>query len=114
MGGIDQAASAIRIHTPLPDNTLALLRMSGSEQLSELFTYTLECVSEDANIDLYDILGMNISVVLDTENDGERHIHGLVNQAAHVGSKGEYALYRLSVTAWPWMLTQTTDCRIFS
>lgn len=114
MGGIDKAARAIRINTPLPDNTLALLTMSGSEQLSDLFNYTLECVSENANIDLYDILGMNISVVLDTENNGERHIHGLVNQAAHVGSKGEYALYRLSVTAWPWMLTQTTDCRIFA
>jgi len=114
MSGIDQATRAVRITTPLPDNTLGLLTLSGSEQLSELFTYSLECVSEDANIDLYEILGMNISVVLDTDQEGERFIHGMINQAAHVGSKGQYALYRLSVTAWPWMLTQNKECRIFA
>lgn len=114
MSGIDQATRAVRIHTPLPDSTLALSTMVGTEQLSELFDYTLECVSEDANIDLYDVLGKNISVVFDTDCDGERHINGLVYQAAHIGSRGEYALYRLSVTAWPWMLTQTRDCKIFA
>ena len=114
MSGIDQATRAVRIHTPLADNTLALLSMSGNEQLSELFSYTIECVSEDANIDLYELLGERISVVLDTDNGGERYVNGLIHQAAHVGSHGEYAVYRFTVTAWPWMMTQTKDCKIFA
>ncbi len=114
MSGIDQAMRAVRIHTGLPDNTLALSRMTGQEQVSELFEYTLECVSENASLDLYEVLGQPISVEFDTDGDGVRHLHGLVCEAGHIGSRGEYALYRLTMTAWPWMMTRTTDCRIFS
>ena len=113
MSGIDQAARAVRIHTRLPDNTLALSTMKGEERLSQLYRYDLECVSENASLDLYDILGMPIGIELDTGN-GLRYLHGLVSETAHAGSRGEYALYRLTMTAWPWMLTRTTDCRIFT
>lgn len=114
MSGIDQAARAVRIHTGLPDNTLALSRMTGHEQLSELFEYTLECVSENAALDLYEVLGQPISVEFDTDGDGVRHLHGLVCEAGHIGSRGDYALYKLTMTAWPWLMTRTTDCRIFA
>ena len=114
MSGIDQAARAVRIKTGLPDNTLALSRMTGHEQLSELFEYTLECVSENAELDLYEVLGQPISVEFDTDGDGVRHLHGLVCEAGHIGSRGPYALYKLTMTAWPWMMTRTTDCRIFA
>ncbi len=114
MSGIDQAARAVRIQTGLPDNTLALSRMTGQEQLSELFEYTLECVSENAELDLYEVLGQPISVEFDTDGDGVRHLHGLVCEAGHIGSRGPYALYKLTMTAWPWMMTRTTDCRIFA
>lgn len=114
MSVIEQAARAVRIHTALPDNTLALSDLSGEEQLSELFRYSVECVSENAALDLYEVLGMPIGIEFDTADDGIRHINGLVSEAAHVGSRGEYALYRLTMTAWPWMLTRTSDCRIFA
>ncbi|MFK7853277.1 MAG: type VI secretion system Vgr family protein [Granulosicoccus sp.] len=114
MSMIDQASRAVRVFTPLSDNTLAVAKLSGSEQISELFTYTLDCVSEDANIDLYDLLGMNVSVEIDSQEDGLRYVHALVSHAAHVGSQGEFALYRFTLTAWPWMLKQTSDCRIYA
>lgn len=114
MSGIDQASRAVRIHTALPDNSLALHSLSGNEQLSELFNYTVDCVSENASLDLYDVLGMPIGIEFDTDKDGIRHMHGLVSEAAHVGNLGIYAHYRFTMTAWPWMLTRTTDCRIFT
>ncbi|NND91263.1 MAG: type VI secretion system tip protein VgrG, partial [Granulosicoccus sp.] len=114
MSGIDQASRAIRLTTSLPDNTLALSRLSGKEELSELFSYSLECVSETPDLDLYEVLGQPVGIELDIEGGGLRYLHGLVSEAAHVGSRGEYALYRLTMTAWPWMLTRTTDCRIFA
>lgn len=114
MSGIDQAMRAVRIYTGLPDNTLALSRMTGQEQLSELFEYTLECVSENAELDLYEVLGQPIAVEFDTDGEGVRYLHGLVCEAGHIGSRGEYALYKLTMTAWPWIMTRTTDCRIFS
>lgn len=114
MSRIDQASRALRVFTPLPDSTLAVANMRGSEHLSELFHYSLECVSEDANIDLYELLGMNVCVEIDTQEDGLRYVHALVSHAAHIGSQGEFALYKFTLTAWPWMLTQTSDCRIYA
>lgn len=114
MSTIDQASRAVRVFTPLPDSTLAVANMKGSEHLSELFSYSLECVSEDAEIDLYDLLGMNIRVEIDTQEQGLRHVHALVSHAAHIGSQGDFALYKFTLTAWPWMLKQTSDCRIYA
>jgi len=114
MSGIDQARRAVRIHTALPENSLALSTLSGTEQLSELFSYRVDCVSENASLDLYDVLGMPIGIEYQTNGDGVRYMHGLVSEAAHVGNLGIYAHYQLTMTAWPWMLTRTSDCRIFS
>jgi len=114
MSTIDQALRAVRVFTPLADNTLAVANMTGSEHLSKLFNYSLECISEDANLDLYDLLGMNVCVEIDTQNDAVRYVHGLVSHAAHIGNQGEFALYKFTLTAWPWMLKQTSDCRIYA
>ena len=113
MGTIDQTNRPARLTTPLGENVLALSSLEGTETLNTLYNYTIECISEDAELDLYGVLGLPAGLAIDSQNEGTRYLHGIVNQAAHIGSEGEFARYRLNLTAAPWMMTQTTDCRIF-
>ena len=113
MSTIDQTNRPARLTTALGDNVLALSSLEGTETLNSLYNYTIECISEDAEIDLYGVLGLPAGVAIDSQNEGTRYLHGIVNQAAHIGSEGEFARYRLNLTAAPWMMTQTTDCKIF-
>ena len=57
MTAFTQALRAAKIVTPLPDDTLALSRLVGEERLSTPFSYRIECISEDASLDLYKVLG---------------------------------------------------------
>ena len=114
MPGIQQACQVARISTSLPVKTLALCRLTGKERLSTLFSYRIECVSEDSALDLYRVLGQNISIEFDVHGGNKRYINGVVASASNSGSRGEYALYTLDVKPWLWLLTHTTDCRIFT
>ena len=114
MPGIQQAWQAARISTSLPVETLALSRLTGKERLSTLFSYRMECVSEDSALDLYSVLGQNISIEFAVHGGNKRFINGVVASASNSGSRGEYALYTLDVKPWLWLLTHTSDCRIFT
>ena len=114
MPGIRQAWQVARISTSLPVETLALGRLSGTERLSTLFSYQMECISEDPALDLYSVLGQNISVEFVVHGGNKRYINGVVASASNSGSRGEYALYTLDVKPWLWLLTHSTDCRIFT
>ena len=114
MAGFQRAWQVARISTSSPVETLALGRLSGKESLSTLFTYRMECVSEDAALDLYSVLGQNISVELDVHGGNKRYINGVVASATNSGSRGEYTSYTLEVKPWLWLLTHTTDCRIYT
>jgi len=110
---IDQAERVARIYTGLPENVLALSHLTGTEKLGMPFEYVAECVSEDAEIDLYSLLGKPFTVEFETETS-IRYINGIVSNAAHVGTRGEYALYRVVLSPWLWLLSRTSDCRIFA
>lgn len=114
MPGIQQARQVVRITSPLPADALALSSLKGHERLSTLFSYSLECVSEEPALDLYSMLGQNITVEIDVDGGNKRFFNGVVASAAHVGNRGDYTLYSLDMKPWLWLLTHTTDCRVFS
>lgn len=113
MPGIDQVTRVAQVHTDLPENTLAISKLTGLEQLGKPFEYIAECVSEEPELDLYDVLGQSITFAFGSQGD-KRYINGIVSNAAQVGMRGEYTLYRLVVSPWLWLLTRTSDCRIFT
>jgi type VI secretion system secreted protein VgrG len=87
--------------------------MHGREALGEPFCYALDLVSADPNIELTDLLGEALSVQLELPGGGLRYFHGIVTSLEFVDTDGESAHYRATVRPWLWLLTQTTDCRIF-
>ncbi len=94
----------------------------GTEELSRLFWFDLDLLSEDTQIDHAKIIGRKVSFAVKFEDDTERPFHGYVSQFS-AGSAEDWEVgghtiqrrqYHARVVPWPWFLTRKSDCRIFS
>jgi type VI secretion system secreted protein VgrG len=103
----------IQIATPLGDDVLLFYRMSGHEQLSQLFEYELELLSENSAITPESLLGENVTIGLMLPDDKQRFFNGYVSRFGQYGTLGELTYYRASVRPWLWFLSRAANCRIF-
>jgi type VI secretion system secreted protein VgrG len=87
--------------------------MEATEELSRLFEFELEVLSEDHAIKLDDLVGQNVTIRFNMRDDEARYFNGCVSRFAHVGAVGKYAQYQVVLRPWLWFLTRTSDCRIF-
>jgi type VI secretion system secreted protein VgrG len=110
--GYTQAGRALRIATPLGDDTLLLRSITGSEGLSQLFRFQLDLLSEDDSIALPDLVGKPVSVYLQRQ-DGETCWHGHISRLSQGARADRFSQYRAEMVPWLWFLTRTADCRIF-
>src|SRR3546814_1634278 len=94
------------------DDGLLFHRMTGSDGLSELFEYRLGLLSDDPDIKLEELLGKDMTVVLELP-EGERFFNGIVSEISHDGIVGHRARYHAVLRPWLWLLTRGADCRIF-
>ena len=108
-----QAGRRLMLKTPLEDDALLLTSFNGTEQLSRLFTYRLEMLSENAAIDPADLVGRNVTFGIRLPDDSLRHYNGFVSRFAAHGCGDRLALYSAEVVPWLWFLTLTAKCRIF-
>ncbi|TDR27013.1 phage late control D family protein, partial [Hydromonas duriensis] len=44
---------------------------------------------------------------------GTRYINGIITQAAHIGTLGRHALYEFTIRNWMWLLTQSSDYKVW-
>ncbi|HEY2731003.1 MAG TPA: type VI secretion system tip protein TssI/VgrG [Polyangia bacterium] len=100
------------VTTILPEGRLLLEEMTGHEALGQAFSYDLSLLSLDPNVDLTALLGtsMTVHVVL---GDGERTFNGIVTRAQFLGADAQYTRYHVTLQPWLWLLSYTTNCRIF-
>ena len=103
----------MEIATPLGDGVLLFHTMSAREEMSRLFEYHLELLSAKPDINLDEILGKNVTIKLGLADDESRHFNGVVTKFAQGGMYGRYHHYVATVRPWLWILTRTSDCRIF-
>ncbi|MGR3270607.1 type VI secretion system tip protein VgrG [Thalassococcus profundi] len=106
--------------TPLPlfDGLDAMLfaHLSGRDEVSRCFRYTVLARSPDPNIKSQDLLGQNVTVAVVGEPDSFtlRFFNGIVDQFRFEGNDDEdMFMYRLVLRPKLWMLSKTTDNRIF-
>lgn len=109
----NQASRLAKITSPLGPDVLLLNEMGGGEELGRLFNYELQLTSLDANIDLNQLLGKPMSVGLQLADGGERHFHGIVARCSQNIDRGQFASYQVTLRPWLWLLSRTSDCRIF-
>ena len=106
----------IKITSPFGDNALLFYRMSGSERLGGLFEYELEMLSKDPDLDPKKILGKQITISVDPlpgATTQTRYFNSYVCRFGQYGTVNEFNFYRATLRPWLWLLTRTTNCRIF-
>jgi type VI secretion system secreted protein VgrG len=115
---LSQADRVAQLSTPLGDDVLVLTRFSASEGLGDLFTFDIEAISEQANIDFDPAIGQNCQVKLKTYDDKVRIFNGMMVHARWTGSAtggvmGDIYSYHIVLRPWFWLLGHRADCRIF-
>ncbi|WP_437882277.1 type VI secretion system Vgr family protein [Pseudomonas sp. LRF_L74] len=101
------------VSTPLGDNVLALERLDGFDELGRAFEYELALVSENHSVDLDALLGKPVHVTLLLPDDKKRYFHGIACSYAQDTGNGQFASYQITLRPWLWLLTRTSDCKIF-
>ena len=100
--------------TPLAPEALLFHAMSGVEALSTLFEFNVTLVSKQINIAPKALLGQDITLAVETEDDGpKRHLSGLVTRFAFTGRHKAYHIYQATLRPWLWLATRRSDSKIF-
>ena len=108
-----QSTRLAQVTSPLGPDVLVLKSLGGGEELGRLYDYQLQLTSHDAAIDLNQLLGkpMGVSVLLD--DGSQRYFHGIVARCSQNIDSGQFASYQVTLRPWLWLLSRTSDCRIF-
>jgi type VI secretion system secreted protein VgrG len=105
--------TSIHFNCPLPPKELRFVSMSATSAFSVLDNVEVLLASERADITAEELLGKPASVVLELREDGKRHLNGIVTRFGMGESIGRYHQYQATMRPWLWLLTRTSDCRIF-
>jgi type VI secretion system secreted protein VgrG len=103
-----------KLTTPLGENALALMQFSAIEGLSELFEIRAEATSTQGGLDFASALGKGSTVRLTTQDDQKRYFHGVMTEARWAGTQQDLYIYQIVLRPWLWLLTRTSDCKIFA
>jgi type VI secretion system secreted protein VgrG len=109
-----QSNRDVTVKTALADDVLLFAGMQGSEQLGRLSEFTVHLLSLEADLDIASVLGTPLTLTLQSsDNASERHFHGIVTRFSSTGRRGDFATYEATVHPWLWLLTRSSNCRIF-
>lgn len=91
-----------------------LVSFSGHEEMSRLFSFTLELLSERDDIGPDEIIGKPVTFSFQDHTNQPRFFHGYVSRFTASGGETGARSYEAEVVPWLWFLTRTSDCRIFA
>ena len=110
----NQKNRLLSLNTSLGENTLIPIKFNGVESFSNLFEFTIIAVSTQDNITPEQILGQSATLSISRPEQQSREFNGIVttfsaSYAVVVGLR----TYELTIRPKAWLLTRTTDCKIF-
>jgi len=104
----------IRLTTPLGEHELLVRSIRGTEQISGLFVFHLDLISENPGLEFEKAVGQKVTITLLIDDSGnERYFNGFITEFRYSGKDGHYYRYQATIRPWLWLLTRTSDCRIF-
>ncbi|MBC8458171.1 MAG: type VI secretion system tip protein VgrG [Deltaproteobacteria bacterium] len=103
----------ISVSTPLGKDKLLLRGFHGEEQISGLFHFTLEMVSEDNALDASQVVGESATITINLADESQRYLNGIVTRFIQAGSNARFTTYYAELRPWLWLLTMTSDSQIF-
>ena len=110
---LQQDRRVASLMTPLGKDKLVLSRFEGSEGLSELFEFRVECLSIEQNIDFDSILGASCTVKMTFYDGPDRYFDGIAVEAQTLGMRQDLYVYRIVLRPSVWLMTRTSNCRIW-
>jgi type VI secretion system secreted protein VgrG len=102
----------VEADTPLGDK-LWFRQMTGTEALSTLFEYDVTFHSDKLGLKAKAMLGLDVTLRVETQDLGVRHFNGLVTRFAGGGREGEHYVYTAKLRPWLWIASRRSDCKIF-
>ncbi len=108
-----------RLDTPLGSDVLLFKDMEGQEGISQLFSFHLNLLSEKPDISFKNIIGKSVTIIIDLQDGKYRYINGIVSEFYQLSagdpstSNNLLSHYTATVVPFLWLLTRTTDSRIF-
>lgn len=97
----------------LGENDLLLQAFTGDEEMSRLFRFQLELISDNNSLQAADVVGKNVTFGVNLTDGTPRYFNGFISQFVAGDEEDGRRNYRAEVVPWLWFLTQTADCRIF-
>ena len=113
MGAYTQDYRLISVHTVLGKDVLLLQSFHGQEGISRLFNFDLTMHSENKSIAFDSIIGKKATIRVILQDRNERYINGIVASFSQGGATSVFTSYQATLVPWFWLLTRTSDCRIF-
>lgn len=113
MAGYSQDRRRFGITTPLGKDGVLLSRFDGDEPMSGLFSYSLQLVSENDDIEAISLVGKEVAFWIQHPDDQIRLFRGLVSRFQYLGRDDRLSNYSIQVVPWLWLLSLNSDCRIF-
>ena len=102
------------LESSLGPNELLLESFTGTEAISQLFSFQLELLSENAKIRFDQVLGREILFgVAPPDGQDKRYIHGVVTSFSQLPPLHRLSRYRAEVSPKLWILTRRIRSRIF-
>ncbi|RMF87551.1 MAG: type VI secretion system tip protein VgrG, partial [Nitrospinota bacterium] len=118
--GLTQDNRLLSLETPLGEDMLLIRSFTVTEQISGLFDMDLEMMAEVVNaskISAEKLIGQKVSIRVALSDDystsSHRYFHGIVSRFSQGGRDEHFVYYQAEVVPWLWLLTLTSDCRIF-
>ena len=94
----------------LGDNAILPTQVLGREYVSALFTYEVDCIIHQENLNVRDLLGLPLSLVLHHSQAVPHYLHGLIMDVIQQSKKSHY---HLTLSPWFFLLNHSQDSRIF-
>ncbi len=113
MPGYTQENRLIQVATPLGPDVLLLQGFEGHEGVSRPFEFDLRMLSENRSVSFEAVVGKKATIKIVLQDRSVRYINGIVSSFSQGGASQNFAYYHATIVPWLWLLTRTSDCRIF-
>lgn len=109
------------IGTVKGEDAFVVERVVGREELSRLFEYRVDLLSEHGDFTAEEMLGTNATIGIEMHGGADpRFLNGYISRFAMLGQVRTPAFksntgfrYQLTLSPWLWFLTRTSTCAIF-
>ncbi|NOT07645.1 MAG: type VI secretion system tip protein VgrG, partial [Gemmatimonadales bacterium] len=103
----------LTVATPFGKDALLLRHARAEEEISAPFRISLEMISTKNDLASERILGQPVGVSVETVAGEWRRFHGIVTRFIQAASSTRFTSYSAEVRPWFWLLSLSSDCRVF-